>query len=193
MNMSDIDLYILGGGPAGMASAYYAHKSNVSYSLFEGSSKIGGNCKTIEITGGEPLVQDSSIVLMKRLVAQGYEVLLETSGSFCISKVPKEVHIIMDLKCPDSNMSSKNHYPNLSVLTDKDNLKFVVASKRDFIWAVEKIEEFQLEKRTKILFSPAWGLVKPENLVEWILESKISCRLNLQIHKYIWHPRTKGV
>lgn len=147
----------------------------------------------VELTGGEPLAQKNAIPLMQELVSEGYEVLIETSGAVSIKEVPEQVHIIMDLKCPDSGMSDRNLWENLQYLKNDDEIKFVVASKGDFLWAVGKIKEHQLDSHFRILLSCAWGLVKEETLVSWMLEYKVNARLNLQQHKYIWSPRTKGV
>jgi 7-carboxy-7-deazaguanine synthase len=147
----------------------------------------------VELTGGEPLAQESSFPLLKAMCEQGLSVLLETSGSESVQRVPQEVHIIMDIKCPDSKMSDRNFYENFEFLKPTDEIKFVVASREDFDWAVELSAKHHLESRFSLLFSPAWGLVKPDQLVEWLLESKCHARLNLQQHKYIWSPRAKGV
>jgi 7-carboxy-7-deazaguanine synthase len=121
-------------------------------------------------------------------------VLIETGGSEDVSTLPAGVHVILDVKCPDSKMSYRNLKSNYQHLEfGRDELKFVIASRSDFDWAVQFIDEQQLATKAKILLSPAWGLVKPEDLVSWLLESSRPYRLNLQIHKYIWHPRAKGV
>ena len=99
----------------------------------------------------------------------------------------------MDLKCPDSKMSHHNLYSNLEHLKPTDEIKFVVASYEDFLWASNQIKEHDLANRFKILISPAWGLVKEEELVDWIIKNDVPARLNLQLHKYIWSPRKRGV
>ncbi len=149
--------------------------------------------RLVEVTGGEPLAQAAAVPLMQRLIDEGYTVLLETSGSQSLAEVPKDVRIIMDLKCPGSGMDSKNLWSNLDLLKSTDEIKFVVASREDFEWAVQKIREHDLAKRAHLLVSPAWGLVKPQDLVAWLLESGIPARLNLQLHKLIWGPKKKGV
>ncbi|MEZ4742590.1 MAG: radical SAM protein [Bdellovibrionota bacterium] len=149
--------------------------------------------KIVEFTGGEPLGQSGVPALMKMFVEKGYQVLLETSGAVAIDAVPQEAHIIMDIKCPGSGMDSRNLWPNLDYLKASDEIKFVIASYADFEWALNVVHEFNLEKRFKLLFSPAWGLVKEKDLSAWVLDSGIDCRLNLQLHKYIWGPRVKGV
>ena len=151
------------------------------------------NCNLVELTGGEPLAQKQSLDLMDQLIKNNYKVLLETSGSISLKEVPEKVHIIMDLKCPDSRMDQHNNWNNLKFLKPSDEIKFVIASRSDFEWALTKIKEFQLTRNFQILFSPAWGLLKPDLLVEWILDCEVQARLNLQQHKYIWNPRKKGV
>lgn len=147
----------------------------------------------VELTGGEPLAQENSLELMESLLASGYKVLIETSGSEDIAKVPKDVCIIMDIKCPASKMHEKMLWSNLDHIKSSDELKFVIASRDDFEWALEKIKTLELEKLCQLLFSPAWGLVSPQTLSEWLLESGVKARLNLQLHKFIWGPRKKGV
>ena len=151
------------------------------------------NTNLVEITGGEPLAQENSILLMEALIQKGYKVLIETSGSESIANVHKDVCIIMDIKCPGSKMHEKMMWSNLEHIKANDEIKFVIANREDFLWAVEKIKSLNLESRCLLLFSPAWGLVSPQNLSEWLLEFGIQARLNLQLHKYIWGPRKKGV
>lgn len=152
------------------------------------------DCPLVELTGGEPLAQEESINLMKALIEAGYKVLIETSGSESIKDVPKQVHVIMDIKCPGSGMDAKNNLDNLKFLKPTDEIKCVIASRADFDWAVELIGQQGLRSICGLLFSPAFGLVKPSDLVAWILESgHFFIKLNLQIHKYIWDPKKKGV
>jgi len=147
----------------------------------------------VEITGGEPLAQENSLPLMEALIQKGYKVLIETGGSESIANVHKDVCIIMDIKCPGSKMHEKMMWSNLEHIKSSDEIKFVIASHEDFLWAVEKIKHYNLESRCRLLLSPAWGLVSPQNLSEWLLECGVKARLNLQLHKYIWGPRKKGV
>jgi 7-carboxy-7-deazaguanine synthase len=147
----------------------------------------------VELTGGEPLAQAEAKPLMDALVEKGYKVLIETSGSESLEGVSDKVHIIMDIKCPGSGMSDKNLWSNLALLKATDEIKFVIANKEDFEWAAAIVQQKNLSSLCHLLFSPAWGLVKPSDLVAWLLESKIDARLNLQLHKYIWSPRAKGV
>lgn len=147
----------------------------------------------VELTGGEPLAQPAAFPLMDQLLKKGFKVLVETGGSEPIAAVPKGVHVIMDIKCPDSLMDSKNLPDNLNHLKESDEIKFVVASRKDFDWAVQHAHENSLWKRCLVNFSPAWGLVNPKDLSDWMVHGKIEGRLNLQIHKYIWSPKAKGV
>jgi 7-carboxy-7-deazaguanine synthase len=149
--------------------------------------------KHVEITGGEPLAQSNTIDLMHELIKLKYKVLLETGGSITIKTVPKEVHIIMDIKCPGSKMEQHNLYTNIEKLKPSDEVKFVIANKDDFIWTTETIKKYNIDQKAKILLSPAWGLLQPKLLVEWMLKIDIECRLNLQVHKWIWSPKQKGV
>jgi len=149
--------------------------------------------KIVEITGGEPLAQAGVEILANRLNERGHKVLLETSGSISIKDIPAETHIVMDLKCPGSKMEDKNHWENLKYLKATDEIKFVIASLEDFRWAQSVIFDYKLTEKHHVLISPAWGLMKPDELSKLILESNLDCRLNIQQHKFIWGPRAKGV
>jgi 7-carboxy-7-deazaguanine synthase len=150
--------------------------------------------RTVEITGGEPLLQKTAIPLMARLVAAGREVLLETSGSLSIADVPPAVCVILDLKPPDSGESEKNDWSNLAHLRPHHEVKFVIASRRDYEWARDVTRARDLAARcAAVLFSPAWGLVEPRDLVAWILEDQLPVRFQLQVHKVIWPPDARGV
>ena len=146
----------------------------------------------VELTGGEPLAQKETIKLAQLLGDQGYKVLIETGGSEDVSQLDARVHIIMDIKCPGSGMVDRNLWSNIDSLKTSDEIKFVVAHREDYDWALRVINERKLE-RFNLLFSPAFGLLQPKQLAEWMVEDKVKARLNLQQHKYIWHPRAKGV
>ena len=150
-------------------------------------------CPLVEITGGEPLVQEEVLPLMVRLADAGFTVLLETSGAHDIGPVDARVHIIMDLKCPDSGESARNFWPNLERLKPGDQLKFVIASRRDFDWTVETIRAHQLDRRFTVLLSPVFGAVAPVQLADWLLASALQVRMQLQMHKYVWDPNARGV
>jgi len=152
------------------------------------------NCKLVEITGGEPLLQENSLKLMKRLCDENFTVLLETGGHRDISKVDPRVHIIMDIKCPGSKMSHKNRWENINYLGKKDEVKFVIKDRTDYEWAKEIIKRFNLMERVgTVLFSPVFGEIEPFTLAEWILEDRLPVRFQIQIHKYIWSPDARGV
>src|SRR5437870_1234526 len=146
-------------------------------------------CPLVEVTGGEPLVQPEVLPLMSRLADAGRTVLLETSGAHDVGPVDTRVHIVMDLKCPDSGECEHNHWPNLDRLKPTDEVKFVVASRRDFDWAADTIRRHELERRFTALVSPVSGAVAPADLAAWLLASGLPVRLQLQLHKLIWDPK----
>jgi len=141
--------------------------------------------KLVEITGGEPLLQAKSIELMKLLLKENYDVLLETNNSISLKDVPKEVIKIVDFKTPSSGMSDKTLWDNIQYFQEKDELKFVIADRQDFDWAMEVIRKYDLQKKT-ILFSPVYNILAKKVLAQWILETKLPIRLNMQLHKLIW-------
>lgn len=151
------------------------------------------NCKLVEITGGEPLLQPNVYDLMTRLVDEGFEILLETSGSLDISKVDARVKRIVDFKCPSSNMMEKNIWANVEHLKLDDEVKFVIGCREDYEWSKKMIEDHQIYRHCSILMSPVYNLIEPLQLVEWILQDKLDVRFQLQIQKYIWSPETRGV
>ena len=147
----------------------------------------------VEVTGGEPLVHRQAIPLMQQLLELEHQVLLETSGSLDISNVPEGVHIIMDLKPPDSGEVEANRMENIDRLRKGDEIKFVLASRRDYEWSRDLVRSKQLEQRFTVLFSTAYGLLDPAQVSDWLCEDKLSVRLQLQMHKYIWPPDERGV
>lgn len=150
-------------------------------------------CNLVEITGGEPLFQTNVHELMTRLCDEGCEVLLETGGSLDISKVDVRVKRIVDFKCPSSKMTKKNLWENVGYLTPNDEVKFVIGTREDYDWAKEKIREYDIDKRCPILMSVVFGQLEPIQLAEWILKDGLDVRFQLQMHKYIWSPETRGV
>ena len=138
-------------------------------------------------------MQPEVLPLMSRLSELGVTVLLETSGAHDVGPVDRRVHIIMDLKCPDSGECAGNYWPNLDHLKPSDQIKFVIASRRDFDWSVETIRKYALDRRFTVLLSPVSGQVEPVQLAEWLLGSGLQVRLQLQLHKYIWDPQARGV
>jgi 7-carboxy-7-deazaguanine synthase len=150
-------------------------------------------CPLVEITGGEPLLQPEVHPLMTALANAGLTILLETSGAEDVSPVDSRVHIIMDLKCPDSGECEQNQFSNLDHLKPTDEIKFVIASRRDFDWTVRTIREHQLDERFTVLLSPVFDRITLVDLAAWLLESGLNVRLQLQMHKYIWDPKARGV
>src|SRR5437588_10418451 len=138
-------------------------------------------CPLVEVTGGEPLLQEEVHPLMTRLADAGRTVLLETSGALDVGPVDRRVHIIMDLKCPDSGECAGNRWANLDGLKPTDQIKFVVASRPDFDWAAVTIRAYQLDRRFVVLLSPVFGAVQPVELANWLLESRLQVRLQLQL------------
>jgi 7-carboxy-7-deazaguanine synthase len=153
----------------------------------------------VEITGGEPLLQEGVYPLMELLLADGREVLLETSGSLDIARVPAEVGIILDLKSPGSGMDGHNKWPNLETLRNRkksgsnDEIKFVLSSVRDFTWASRIVNERRLAELVPVLFSPVTDLLPPELLAGLILNEQLPVRLQLQLHTQIWPDIKRGV
>ncbi|MCL4500550.1 MAG: radical SAM protein [Deltaproteobacteria bacterium] len=148
--------------------------------------------RLVLVTGGEPLLQEETPGLLSGLAEAGFEVCLETNGSRPIKGVDARVHRIVDLKCPGSGMAGENYWPNLSLLTPRDEVKFVVSDHNDFLWALEVIEKYDLSGRLPLLISPVFGLVPAQEAAAWILESRPPLRLNLQLHKYLWGPEARG-
>ncbi len=175
---------------------------DTEYAFYEGEDKSieeiinevkKYNCKLVEVTGGEPLVQKESLELMKKLCDEGFDVMLETGGSLPIKDIDERVLIIMDLKCPSSKMEKKNLYENTNYLKPKDELKFVIGNREDYDWSKEIISKYNLINKSKILFAVVFDELEPVSLVNWIIKDKLDVRYQLQMHKYIWHPETKGV
>jgi len=152
-------------------------------------------CRLVELTGGEPLAQPAAAVLAARLLEERFEVLVETGGYFPLSRFPRGVCWILDVKCPASGMADKNHWPNLEHLDpEKDEVKFVVADHADYRWSLDVIRQYQLADRTRaVLFSPVWGELDPADLAAWILRDRVPARLQIPLHKVIWGPDRHGV
>jgi 7-carboxy-7-deazaguanine synthase len=151
-------------------------------------------CPLVEITGGEPLLQDDVYPLMDRLLGAGRTVLLETGGHRPITRVPPEVVKIVDVKCPGSGESARNDWSNLERLAPHDEVKFVLKDRADYEFATDVIARHDLANRAaEILISPVHGVLDPKTLAEWMLADRLKARLQLQIHKYIWAPDTRGV
>jgi 7-carboxy-7-deazaguanine synthase len=175
---------------------------DTAYAFYEGAQmEIGAvmervrgyGCKLVELTGGEPLLQRGIHALVEALLREEYEVLIETSGERDISELDPRVIRIMDLKCPDSGEVERNRWANLENPRARDEVKFVIASRRDYEWARGVITEYRLAGRVNaILLSPVFGKLEPVALAEWILEDGLAARMQLQMHKYIWGEK-RGV
>lgn len=151
-------------------------------------------CPTVEITGGEPLLQPDVVPLMSRLLERGYRVMLETGGHRSVAGVPAGVIRIIDIKCPGSGESARNDWSNLSLLTPLDQVKFVLADRADYEFARDVIVREHLADRCgAVLLSPVHGELALKPLAEWILADRLPVRLQVQLHKYIWDPQTRGV
>ena len=148
----------------------------------------------VELTGGEPLLQPEIYPLVDRFLENGYRVLIETSGERYIGQLPPPVVRIVDVKCPGSGEAGKFCMENLGALRPRDQIKFVVADRRDYEWARSFLAEQRLAERVEaVIFSPVFGALEPRPLAEWILEDGLPVRLGLQLHKFIWDPETRGV
>lgn len=153
----------------------------------------------VEITGGEPLLQEAVYPLMEALVNHGRTVLLETNGSIDISQVPDGVHIIMDIKCPGSNMEQQVNWDNIDRLKERrlracrDEVKFVLSSAEDFYWAAAKVKKQGLDELLPVLFSPVQPALPPETLAQLLLEARLNIRLQLQLHALLWPGQQRGV
>jgi 7-carboxy-7-deazaguanine synthase len=145
------------------------------------------------VTGGEPLLQAETPDLLTDLLAAGCTVCLETNGSLPIGAVDARVHRILDVKCPGSDMADHHVWANMDLLTSRDEVKFVVASRADFTWALEVMKRFHLAGRLPVLISPVFGQVALQEAAAWILATRLPLRLNPQLHKYIWGPEVLGV
>jgi len=155
----------------------------------------------VELTGGEPLLQEEIYPLAEKLVAAVYTVMIETSGEKFVGRLPREVIKIVDVKCPHSGEADTFEMKNLEAVGENDEIKFVLSSRKDYEFAREFTREHRLDEKVKqVLFSPVfddpegkWKGLEPRQLVEWMLEDGLPVRLGLQLHKFVWHPATKGV
>ena len=173
------------------------------YAFHEGSKRTlddvlqeveGYDCPLVEVTGGEPLLQEAVYPLMESLVARGKTVLLETGGHRSTARVPADVVTILDVKCPGSGESHRNYWENLSHLRPHDEVKFVVKDRADYEYARDAIAQRSLAGRVAAIhLSPVHGVLDPRTLSEWVLADRLPVRVQLQLHKYIWSPDTRGV
>jgi len=151
-------------------------------------------CEVVEVTGGEPLLQDDVYPLMRRLLDGGWTVLLETGGHRSVEQVPEGVIRVIDVKCPGSGESDKNHWQNLERIRPSDELKFVIQDRADYEYARDIVAKHALTGRSAaVLFSPVHDVLPPKTLAEWILADRLPVRLQLQAHKYIWGADVRGV
>ena len=151
-------------------------------------------CDLVEITGGEPLLQKEVYPLMQRLLDEGRTVMLETGGHLSVDQVPGGVIRVIDVKCPGSGESGKNHWPNLDRLRPADEVKFVIKDRADYEYAREVVSKRDLIGRcAAVQFSPVHGVLDPKQLAAWVLADRLKVRVQLQLHKYIWDPTTRGV
>lgn len=173
----------------------YAFTGGTKMSMDDVLEAVGKlDCRLVEITGGEPLLQDDVYELMARLLAAGHEVLLETGGHRPTDRVPAGVVTILDVKCPGSGEAARTHWPNLDRLAPRDEVKFVIRDRADFEYARDVVRRHDLARRTAaVLFSPVHGVLPPDQLSDWILDAGLEVRLQLQAHKYIWGAEARGV
>ncbi len=152
------------------------------------------DCDVVEITGGEPLLQKEVYPLMQRLLDEGRTVMLETGGHLSVAAVPGAVVRVIDVKCPGSGESEKNHWPNLDSLRPTDEIKFVIKDRADYEFARGVVSKHGLTDRcAAVHFSPVHGVQDARQLSEWVLEDRLKVRVQLQLHKFIWSPETRGV
>ncbi|HME00310.1 MAG TPA: radical SAM protein [Terriglobia bacterium] len=175
------------------AYAFYGGERMSIDRVFDRVRELGA--PLVEFTGGEPLLQKQEVVLLaKRLLAEGYEVLVETSGERYVGDLPRPVIKVVDVKCPGSGEGDKFCMENLQALERKDQTKFVILDEADYQYACSFIESHRLSDRVEeIIFSPVFGRLHPRQLAEWILRDRLRVRLGLQLHKFIWDPETRGV
>jgi 7-carboxy-7-deazaguanine synthase len=170
----------------------YAFTGGAAMSIAEILARVEQTgCRTVCVTGGEPLAQKACLPLLAALCEAGYSVSIETSGTLDISNIPESVSCIMDLKAPDSGEAERNLWANLDHLTHSDEIKIVLASAADYDWAKAAVIEHRLTERCPVLFSPVPGQLDTAQLAEWILRDALPVRLQLQLHKLIW-PNERG-
>lgn len=172
----------------------YAYEEGVEMPLKEIIGRIESlNCKNVCITGGEPLLQDNVNVLANYLKKNGYKIFIETNGSVDIDLLSEDAIRIMDVKCPDSGMDDKMDWNNIDRLKATDEVKFVISSKNDYEWAKDILIEHGLARKSNVLLGVVFGKVEPRLLAEWILQDNLDVRLQLQLQKYIWPDKARGV
>lgn len=179
----------------------YAFDGGTDMSLEAVVDQVKGyGCSLVEVTGGEPLAQPAAFELITRLCEERFDVLIETSGAIDVTPVDSRASVILDVKCPGSEMDDRMRWDNLHHLRPKDQVKFVIGDRRDYEWAVDVVKQYRLTEKCPVLFSPVFGtgenddrcpLLRP--LAEWLLQDRLPVRLQVQLHKFIWDPDTRGV
>ena len=173
----------------------YAFTGGKKMSIDEVMAEVRAlQCNLVELTGGEPLLQKEAIPLMQRLRDEGFEVLVETGGHLPIHDLPAGVHAIMDVKCPGSGEAAKMHWPNPDLLSKAHEVKFVIKDRADYEYARDVITKYEIAaKAGDVLLSPVHGVLAADELARWMLADHLPARLQIQTHKYIWSPETRGV
>jgi 7-carboxy-7-deazaguanine synthase len=165
----------------------YAFKGGESMTVADIVQRVAGfNCATVCVTGGEPLAQNACLALLVALCDKAYSVSLETSGAMDIGGVDRRVARVVDLKTPGSGEAARNRWENLELLTPHDELKLVLASRKDYEWAVAACHQHRLFDRCPVLFSPVQGLLEPALLAQWIIDDRLPVRFQVQLHKVLW-------
>jgi 7-carboxy-7-deazaguanine synthase len=150
-------------------------------------------CELVEVTGGEPLAQAECLELIRALCDEGFEVLVETSGSIDIAPVDRRAKLIVDVKCPASGEVERNHWPNLDILEPHDEIKFVIADRGDYEWSRDLVASRSLAESNTVLFSPVWGAMGLKELATWMIDDRVPARLQTQLHKHVWGAEVHGV
>lgn len=172
----------------------YAYHQGREMSLEEILLRVASfGVELVEVTGGEPLMQEQTPELLRQLCDSGHQVMLETSGALDLAPVDLRVRVIMDIKCPGSGMAQRMHWPNLEHLKPGDEVKFVLADRRDYDYARQAVQRHDLARRCRVLLSVVHGALEPRRVVEWMLADRLPARFQLQLHKYIWPPDQRGV
>ncbi len=172
----------------------YAYEEGEEYSVQELLNVIDASrCRYIMITGGEPLIHKETLTLVKELIKKNYTVLIETNGSIDISSLPEKAIKVMDIKCPGSGMDRAMRWENIEYLSSEDEIKFVISDYEDYLWMKDIINKHDLTGRCSITVSPAFNILSPRELAEWIINDSLHVRFQLQIHKYIWNDKKRSI
>jgi 7-carboxy-7-deazaguanine synthase len=179
----------------GYCDTKYSYDNGIEMELGNILDRVASfGVRLVEVTGGEPLLQgEEANSLITELLDKGHEVLVETNGSMSIEELDKRATVILDMKTPCSGMSHQMDMTNLGHLKSSDEVKFVICSRDDYEWSKKIISHYGLEGRCEVLISPAFGILPPRELAEWIIKDRLRVRLNIQLHKYIFDPGERGV